>query len=322
MSNYLDNIKLIASELSNMAPRTQMELIKLCKDLCINTKNYLVAFDETTLPALDARIEALESLTSDLSSELSVAEGNITANANAISTIQDAISTIETALSNVYTKSQIDTMLASYYTKSQIDTMFASYYNKNEVDNALALKANKATTYTKTEVDNALANKANASDVYAKSETYTKTEVDNALADKQATLVSGTNIKTINNTSLLGSGNINIGGGGGGATYYKHQVDFNVNDDDMYVQLLIINTSNTPLTSFNAIYNALLNNGPCQCMIQGDLYQGNVVPLNAYASSNKIFIVYIAVESGTLIVSYDNFQSIESGITDNVYTIQ
>lgn len=30
------------------------------------------------------------------------------------------------------------------------------------------------------------------------------------LANKQDTLVSGTNIKTINNTSLLGSGNISI----------------------------------------------------------------------------------------------------------------
>lgn len=37
-----------------------------------------------------------------------------------------------------------------------------------------------------------------------------------ALGAKQATLVSGTNIKTINGTSLLGSGNITISGGGGG----------------------------------------------------------------------------------------------------------
>jgi hypothetical protein len=36
-----------------------------------------------------------------------------------------------------------------------------------------------------------------------------------ALNSKQATLVSGTNIKTINNESLLGSGNITISGGGG-----------------------------------------------------------------------------------------------------------
>ena len=43
---------------------------------------------------------------------------------------------------------------------------------------------------------------------------YTESEVDTALNNKQDTLVSGTSIKTINNTSLLGSGNISIGGGG------------------------------------------------------------------------------------------------------------
>ena len=42
---------------------------------------------------------------------------------------------------------------------------------------------------------------------------YTKTETDTALATKQDTLVSGTNIKTINNESILGSGNIEIQGG-------------------------------------------------------------------------------------------------------------
>lgn len=43
---------------------------------------------------------------------------------------------------------------------------------------------------------------------------YTESEMDDALDDKQDLLISGTNIKTINNTSLLGSGNISIGGGG------------------------------------------------------------------------------------------------------------
>lgn len=40
--------------------------------------------------------------------------------------------------------------------------------------------------------------------------------VDRAVSAKQDTLVSGTNIKTINNQSLLGSGNISISGGSGG----------------------------------------------------------------------------------------------------------
>ena len=41
------------------------------------------------------------------------------------------------------------------------------------------------------------------------------TATQTALDAKQATLVSGTNIKTINSTSILGSGNITISGGGG-----------------------------------------------------------------------------------------------------------
>lgn len=39
---------------------------------------------------------------------------------------------------------------------------------------------------------------------------YTKSEVDEALGGKQPTLVSGTNIKTINNESLLGEGNFHL----------------------------------------------------------------------------------------------------------------
>ena len=41
------------------------------------------------------------------------------------------------------------------------------------------------------------------------------TSLASMLEAKQDTLVSGTNIKTVNNNSLLGSGNIDIQGGGG-----------------------------------------------------------------------------------------------------------
>lgn len=42
---------------------------------------------------------------------------------------------------------------------------------------------------------------------------YNKTEIDTALNGKQNSLVSGTTIKTINGTSILGEGNIEITGG-------------------------------------------------------------------------------------------------------------
>ena len=70
-----------------------------------------------------------------------------------------------------------------------------NYYTKTETNTLLGGKADTATTYTKTEVDNA---------------------ITAATATKQDTLVSSQNIKTINNTSILGSGNIDIQGGGGG----------------------------------------------------------------------------------------------------------
>lgn len=53
---------------------------------------------------------------------------------------------------------------------------------------------------------------SNPSDDVVASQKAIKTAVDT----KQDTLVSGTNIKTINNESLLGSGNINVSGGGTG----------------------------------------------------------------------------------------------------------
>ena len=109
-------------------------------------------------------------------------------------------------LSNYYTKSETDglldtkldvtaytpTDLSNYYTKSETS-------GATEISTALASKADTATTYTKTETDNA---------------------ITAATSTKQDTLVSGTNIKTINNQSILGEGNIEIqGGSGGGSTY-------------------------------------------------------------------------------------------------------
>lgn len=68
--------------------------------------------------------------------------------------------------------------------------------------------------YTRTEADTLLAAKAN------QSTTYTKTEVDSSLSTKQTTLVSGTNIKTVNSGSLLGSGDLVIEGVSSGSIIY------------------------------------------------------------------------------------------------------
>ena len=110
----------------------------------------------------------------------------------------------------------------------------------------VVLTASNVGAYSKAQTDNLLIEKANTDDLEAlEGEVDTLTtsvgnlqskadenaekigdldvemgEVKTSLNGKQSTLVSGTNIKTINGESVLGSGNIVIeGGSGGGATY-------------------------------------------------------------------------------------------------------
>lgn len=56
-------------------------------------------------------------------------------------------------------------------------------------------------------------------------------DLNTALAGKQATLVSGTNIKTINNQDILGSGNITISGGGSNIEHLDDESELPANPD-------------------------------------------------------------------------------------------
>lgn len=86
------------------------------------------------------------------------------------------------------------------------------------INSALDGKANKTDitdmTYVVDSSDNAV-----SLETYGTGGYYvvpTKTYVDTQLTDKQDKLVSGTNIKTINGSTILGSGDITISGGNGG----------------------------------------------------------------------------------------------------------
>lgn len=344
----IDTIKLIASDLADMSPKTQLEIVKLCKNLCIAVKDYLVENDEnietinTYIENLQTAVSNLNTSITDLSGELTTAEGNIQANANAILTIQDAIGTIESTLNNVYTKTQIDTMLASIYTKSEVDTLLLDYYkkaetySKNEVDTKLSLY------YTMIQVNELLSGKLNASDVcfltienrytpvsvedfnkmYASklgvifyngykyyytgattlndiitlnfnsyvvedgvtkvmalsSDTRLISPIDADVA--QSILVSGTNIKTINGQSILGSGDLPVGG----SKLYQHNITITNNTTNTRVNICIITTTQTAFTysTFaDYLYNKLGSNSVMCCGI------ANGADVNAICKSVK-----------------------------------
>ena len=92
-------------------------------------------------------------------------------------------------------KNPISIPLTSFFDGSQ-------YYDKTEIDTKLATKADvSAVTAAIDAVNTSLSGKADVSAV---------TTIADSLSGKQDTLVSGTNIKTVNNETLLGSGNLNL----------------------------------------------------------------------------------------------------------------
>ena len=111
--------------------------------------------------------------------------------------------------------------LDDYYTKTQVDTALNDKQDTLTAGANITIDANNVISSTGgTQVqadwnqtdDSAVDYIKNKPTIPDTSDFATKTELN----AKQDTLVSGTNIKTINNESILGSGNIEIQGGGGG----------------------------------------------------------------------------------------------------------
>ena len=111
--------------------------------------------------------------------------------------------------------------LDDYYTKTQVDTALNDKQDTLTAGANITIDANNVISSTGgTQVqadwnqtdDSAVDYIKNKPTIPDTSDFATKTELN----AKQDTLVSGTNIKTVNNQSILGEGNIEIQGGGGG----------------------------------------------------------------------------------------------------------
>ena len=102
----------------------------------------------------------------------------------------------------------------SYITIEPMGLTITSEANDGEDSNTIEITPTDVTingdaVATEDYVNDAVSGKADTTAVTA--------SINSAVSGKQDTLVSGTNIKTINNQSLLGSGNITISGGSGGS---------------------------------------------------------------------------------------------------------
>ena len=184
-------------------------------------------------------------------------------------------------LNDYYTKQQIDSkgfvtnatlVNKDYATRTELNEAVSNidltdYYTKTESDTKYQPKGNYLTSIpsqyvTETELEGKGYLTSIPSEYVTETELTgknyaTKTEVNS----KQNQLVSGTNIKTINGESILGSGNIEIKGGSGGdvdlSNYYtKEQVDAMVGAVNQILNSLINDIDTEALeTQLNDILN-------------------------------------------------------------------
>lgn len=203
--------------------------------------------------------------------------------------------------------------LSNYYTKSETS-------GATEISTALNAKADTATTYTKTETDNA---------------------ITAATSTKQDTLVSGTNIKTINNQSIIGEGNIEIQGGSGGESctvdsntiFYSFSRKYSNNELDMRVRYVVLDygqhKTDTPNVSINvnfrdANYNTYVSQNinldySTSSYTLGDISQAEYIDVTYDSTINDFKIAVATAYTSTVFIDYINFW--EGKIKVPFYTI-
>ena len=114
----------------------------------------------------------------------------------------------------------------------------------------------------------------------------TQTDLQSALDAKQATLVSGTNIKTINSTSLLGSGNISITDTN---TTYDLGSSQNVSDVDITLTGSDATTDTVKLVAGSNI--TLTDNGSNQVTVaSSDAFNGTVTSVGIATTTSGVSV--------------------------------
>ena len=146
------------------------------------------------------------------------------------------------------------------------------------------------------------------------------------ITGKQDTLVSGTNIKTINGSSLLGPGNIVIEGGGGGgseniAAEYSTSATYAVGDYCIYDgQLYRCTTAITTAEAWTAAHWTMATVGGELTDLKGDIPQ-NVSDLTNDAGYQTASQVATAVTAAKVLqIDIASFSSLPQTVTNSAIT--
>lgn len=197
--------------------------------------------------------------------------------------------------SDIPTKVSELTNDSNFVTEAEVSGDLAGKADKQYVDEQLALKADSTTVES---LSGEVA--TNSTDISTLKSTVAENgekidSLDKEMATKQDTLVSGTNIKTINNESLLGEGNITI---------------------DAEIPYLVIYPNRIAYGDFDAVYKSIQENKPCNIYLYGELsfyfiaaemfgISGANISAAFHSETSGIHRLYIATISSTSVTTQD-----------------
>ena len=122
--------------------------------------------------------------------------------------------------------------------------------------------------------------------------TYSSSKITMELDEKENKLISGINIKTINGTSILGSGNVEAGGG----KLYLHYVGTYAQSTEMAFTINALSTKSSQYLDFNEMYNDNFFPGQVKVESQGTIYNTGYFTKGT-AGNEKIFRFDTATDS-------------------------
>lgn len=199
------------------------------------------ASDITTVAGIASDVTAVSGISSDvttvsgISADVTSVAGNAT-NINTVAGVSSDVTTVAGISSDVTTVSGISSNVTSVASNaSNINAVAGDLTNINAVAADLT-NIDAASSYAAEAKQWAIGDPTEPSGNSAK---YWADTAATTLANKQDLLVSGTNIKTINNESLLGSGNISISGGAS----YTAGTGIDITSDVISVDSTVVTTN-------------------------------------------------------------------------------
>lgn len=322
MSNtYIDDIRTIASELSDMSPKTQMEIVKKCKDICGNVADAIETevaneiADETA--TLQTQITTNTNNIATNASNIAINANDIATNVSDIETLESAVATntsnIATNASNIATNTtniatnttNIETINETLDTKADLENtsqdIIANTFNAKDSDYyyteyGTGTITNKTGRYLSKIITLPIASSLNETCTLATTDDIPEIEA-NPSDDATDTL------STVNIDGTVYEVSANIG------LYLHHITSYGTNpniDGTIYVSFDLYTSSETALT-LSEVITLLSNSGysytlPKSC----GGYADNYMIAGVYGGSTTIGISLIYFDSSSTALVYTN----------------